>query len=335
MLHVTHEGSSKGSITMKPGVRARRVALVVVTGVAASSLLLGVVTAANAGQIQPPSTPRVTVSPAVAAWIQANDHQMGSEIRKHEKVATVLRSAVAGATSGMDVSGYQGNVNWAAAAANGAKFAYVKATEGTYYANPYFSQQFSGSRNVGIIRGAYHFARPDTTTGAVQADYFIANGGGWSPDGATLPGALDIEWNPYGAACYGLSQAAVVTWIHSFVNEYRARTTRWPLIYTANSWWAQCTGNLGDFSANDSLWLANFSSTPGPMPYQWTVQRIWQNADTGTFPGDQDFFNGDITRLRALAAGCAPTAVQIAGHKPTERIAILPGTKSTCFALNN
>ncbi len=49
-----------------------------------------------------------------------------------------------------------------------------------------------------MIRGAYHFATPDTTSGAAQANYFVDHGGGWSRDGKTLPGALDIEWNPYG-----------------------------------------------------------------------------------------------------------------------------------------
>jgi hypothetical protein len=49
------------------------------------------------------------------------------------------------------------------------------------------------SANVGMIRGAYHFALPNSSSGATQANYFAGNGGGWSWDGKTLPGALDIE----------------------------------------------------------------------------------------------------------------------------------------------
>ncbi|MGI8723284.1 MAG: GH25 family lysozyme [Geodermatophilaceae bacterium] len=41
----------------------------------------------------------------------------------------------------------------------------------------------AGSYNVGMIRGAYHFARPDRSSGATQANYFASNGGGWSADG--------------------------------------------------------------------------------------------------------------------------------------------------------
>ena len=63
---------------------------------------------------------------------------------------------------------------------------------------------------VGLVRGAYHFALPDHSSGTAQAAWFATHGGAWSADNHTLPGALDIEYNPYGAACYGLSQAAMV-----------------------------------------------------------------------------------------------------------------------------
>lgn len=55
------------------------------------------------------------------------------------------------------------------------------------------NQSCRGATNAGVIRGAYHFARPDISSGATQATYFTTNGGGWSADGITLPGALDIE----------------------------------------------------------------------------------------------------------------------------------------------
>ena len=96
----------------------------------------------------------------LAAYIVVNDHPMGSQIRRHEGRASMpssTSSIVISATAsvkGMDVSGWQGNVNWSSAYANGARFAYVKATEGTSYINPYFAQQYNGSYNVGMIRGA-------------------------------------------------------------------------------------------------------------------------------------------------------------------------------------
>jgi len=222
-------------------------------------------------------------------------------------VGVVTFATPAGAVAGipgMDVSGYQGNVNWTAAWNNGARFAYVKATEGTGYTNPYFAQQYNGSYNVGMIRGSYHFARPNVSSGATQANYFVDHGGGWSRDGKTLPGALDIEWNPYtGGTCFGLSQSGMVAWIKSFSDQYHARTTRWPVIYTATSWWSQCTGNLGDFTSTNPLWVARYASAAGTLPYAWGFYTFWQYADSGVFPGDQDTFNGTYDRLQALANG--------------------------------
>ena len=67
----------------------------------------------------------------------------------------------AGNPHGDDVSSHQGNVNWAATKAAGAQFVVLKATEGTYYTNPYFAQQYNGAYSAGLIRGAYHFAHPE------------------------------------------------------------------------------------------------------------------------------------------------------------------------------
>src|SRR5690606_10197780 len=142
---------------------------------------------------------------------------------------------------GIDVASYQGNVNWSSWWSKGKRFAYVKATEGTSYKNPYFSQQYTGSYKVGMIRGAYHFARPDGASGAAQARYFVANGGGWSSDGKTLPGALDIEDNYTGGGrCWGNTDAQNRAWIRSFVNEYKRLTGRDVVIYTNKSFWQEC-----------------------------------------------------------------------------------------------
>lgn len=219
--------------------------------------------------------------------------------------ATTLAPSAAGAAPpgvpGMDVSSWQGNVNWTAAWNNGARFAYVKATEGTGYVNPYFAQQYNGSYNVGMIRGAYHFALPDRSSGAAQANYFVDHGGGWSKDGKTLPGALDIEYNPYGPTCYGLSQSAMRNWIASFVNQYYARTGRWATIYTTTDWWITCTGNTSQFAATNPLWIARYSSSVGTLPAGWPVYSFWQWASSGVFPGDQNVWNGSLDRLKVLA----------------------------------
>jgi GH25 family lysozyme M1 (1,4-beta-N-acetylmuramidase) len=280
--------------------RRRGVLGAMAVGSIAGALLLGSLTPANAAQPQP-SPGGAPADSSVTAYVKAHDHQMGSQIRLHEHITSNSVATPSAGVPGLDVSGYQPSINWSTVAADGGKFAYIKATEGTDYVNPYFSSQYNGSYGAGLIRGSYHFAHPDSSTGAAQADYFVAHGGGWSADGKTLPGALDIEWNPGGADCYGLTQSSMAAWITSFVNEYHAKTSAWPVIYTATSWWSECVGSSGNYSGNDPLWLANYNGSPGAMPYAWGYQTIWQSADSGTFPGDQDSFNGSQANLQTLA----------------------------------
>ncbi|ADB30138.1 glycoside hydrolase family 25 [Kribbella flavida DSM 17836] len=208
--------------------------------------------------------------------------------------------APAATVEGIDVSSHQGNVNWASWWNAGKRFAYVKATEGNYYTNPYFAQQYNGSYNVGMIRGAYHFATPDDSSGANQANYFVDHGGGWSRDGRTLPGALDIEYNPYGATCYGKTQAGMVSWIRDFLTTYKSRTGRDAVIYTNLDWWSRCTGNSTAFNGTNPLWVARYASAPGTLPGGWPYYTFWQYSSS---PIDQNRFNGDQTRLVALANG--------------------------------
>jgi GH25 family lysozyme M1 (1,4-beta-N-acetylmuramidase) len=111
--------------------------------------------------------------------------------------------------NGVDVSSFQPGFDWARASAQGISFAYVKATEGTTYRNPLFAEQYNGSYQAGMIRGSYHYARPDRSGGAAQAEFFVAHGGGWSRDARTLPGALDLEDSRNVNFCYGMMPDAM------------------------------------------------------------------------------------------------------------------------------
>ncbi|GAA5040674.1 lysozyme [Streptomyces siamensis] len=218
---------------------------------------------------------------------------------------TALPASAAGKPKGHDVSSHQKNVDWRSARAKGARFVYVKATESHTYRNPYFSRQYNGARDAGILRGAYHFAVPDKSSGTTQAAYFVRNGGAWRADGWTLPPALDIEYNPYGKRkCYGLSKAGMVSWIKAFSDEVKRRTGRRPVIYTTTHWWNTCTGASRAFGANHALWLARYDSADaGTLPAGWSYWTFWQYDNSGSLPGDQNLFNGSITGLKRLARG--------------------------------
>ncbi len=211
----------------------------------------------------------------------------------------------AGAPLGVDVSHYQGTVHWATVRKSGIRFAVIKATEGTTYRDSKFSTNYSNAKRAGLIRGAYHFALPNRSSGATQANYFISHGGGWSRDNHTLPGVLDIEYNPYGSTCYGKSHSAMRSWIASFVNRYHTRTGRWAIVYSTYDWWRSCTGNSGSFS-KDPLWLARYASSPGTVPAGWHTWTCWQYTSSASVPGiagkvDKNKFHGTAAGLLALA----------------------------------
>jgi lysozyme len=279
--------------------RDRRRGLIAAGAMAAAMVLAGVAAPALAEQS---ATPAGELSPA-DAMVKKYDHPMGSQIRLHEGTEAMPprgfdpQDVVVQATvAGIDVSGHQGNVDWPAQWNAGKRFVWVKATEGTGYINPYFSQQYNGSYNQGFIRGAYHFALPDRSSGATQANYFSSHGGGWSGDGKTLPGALDMEYNPYGATCYGLSKASMTNWIRDFSDTYKARWNKYPAIYTSTSWWNQCVG--ASFGTTNPLWVARYASSVGTLPIGWSTYTVWQYSSS---PIDQNSFNGAYDRLQVFA----------------------------------
>jgi GH25 family lysozyme M1 (1,4-beta-N-acetylmuramidase) len=200
---------------------------------------------------------------------------------------------------GVDISSYQGNLTWSKWTKKDRDFAYVKATEGTSYKNKYFKNQYGGAAKAGMIRGAYHFANPAGKAGYLQARYFVKNGGGWSADGHTLPGVLDIEYNPYGKTCYGVSKTKMVSWVSSFTREYKKLTGTDAVIYTTTDWWTQCTGNSSKIAKTNPLWIARYGSKkPGTLPKGWKAATFWQYSSN---PIDQDVFPGKSKELKALA----------------------------------
>lgn len=220
--------------------------------------------------------------------------------------AAIQPSGTNGLPLGMDVSGWQQNVDWSTARANGAQFAYIKASEGPSKMNDYFDQQYNGSAAAGLIRGAYHFARPTLSSGANQAQVFVQSGGGWSADGKTLPGVLDLEANGSDntGTCFGMTASQLVSWTQDFTTTYKALTGRDAVIYTAYYFWHDCLGDSSAFALSNPLWIAAYGAPAGDvwLPGGWPQFTFWQYADTGTFPGDQNLFNGSLGQLQILAA---------------------------------
>ncbi|MDG4825011.1 GH25 family lysozyme [Asanoa sp. WMMD1127] len=205
--------------------------------------------------------------------------------------------------TGIDVSHYQGAINWEAVADSGVDFAYAKATEGTGFTDPTYVTNRSGARANGIYFGAYHFGRPDQGDPRGQANRLVDTSR-YSSDGTTLPPMLDIEWSASQPTCFGLSTSAMVSWISQFLDQVRARTGQKAMIYTNPNWWNPCTGNSTAFGSYP-LFHSRDADTPGALPSGWSRFTLWQWTSSGSVPGvsgrvDRDVFNGSLAGLRAL-----------------------------------
>ncbi|TDV46135.1 GH25 family lysozyme [Actinophytocola oryzae] len=214
---------------------------------------------------------------------------------------------------GIDVARYQhdgGDIDWSQVAGSGIRFVGVKATEGDYYENPYFADDQDAARAAGMYAFAYHFGTPNDSGGVAQADYFVDRAG-YTPDGRTLSPVLDMEYNPYDTAnvCYDKTPAELVTWIQDFVGEVKVRTGATAMIYTAPTFWSDCTANSTAFAAHP-LWIANYGVAAPTVPSAWGGWTFWQYSKSTAVPGisgdvDGNYVSGGEAALDSLAAKAA------------------------------
>lgn len=212
---------------------------------------------------------------------------------------------------GIEVSAAHGDVNWDGPAASSVRFAYIHATEGIAHKSPTFAAQYDGASDDKLIRGAYHIALPDQSSGAAQADFFVDNGGSWSADGQTLPGAVSLSYNPAGATCYDLSPPELIGWLHDFADEYKARVGREVVIQTTADWWNSCTDSATEFGTLHPLWIAQYGIADPMLPAGWNSYTFWQYATTSQLPGVSgvvtgSLFKGDSEQLVGFASGTLP-----------------------------
>ncbi len=200
---------------------------------------------------------------------------------------------------GVDVSHYDGTIDWAAVHGAGIDFAFMKATETTNFVDPQFATNWKNAGANGVIRGAYHFFRASADATA-QADYFVQQAG--VPAAGDLPLTLDLE------TLDGVAPATVATDALTFLARVQEKSGRTPIVYTSASFLSSI-GNPAGFGAY-TLWVANWQvscpSIPSPPWSDWT---FWQNSSTGTVAGisgsavDLDQFNGTLGDLQVFVNG--------------------------------
>jgi GH25 family lysozyme M1 (1,4-beta-N-acetylmuramidase) len=188
---------------------------------------------------------------------------------------------------GIDISAYQnanGPIDWRELASHGIRFVAIKASEDTYYTNPYYRSDARAASRAGLAVLAYAFANPDRAGGPATASFAVRAAQYRRGHGA-LPLVVDLENDPYSANdCYRFGQGRMIAWIAGFTSRARALTGSWPIIYTTAAWWRECTGSTGRFT-RDPLWLADYDGGQPAAPSPWTRWSFWQYSENGYLPG--------------------------------------------------
>ncbi|MCR1952035.1 LysM peptidoglycan-binding domain-containing protein [Clostridium sp. DSM 100503] len=204
-----------------------------------------------------------------------------------------MQSISAGKYKGIDISSWQGEVNFNQVSNSGVKVVYIKATEGDYYLNPRADEYYSGAKSNNMLIGFYHFFRPRVDA-KTQANYFSSYVKGKSFNCRL---ALDIEVaDGYGAS--ELSSMCV-----TFLEEVKRLTGRDVVVYTYTHF---ARTNLTSSLAKYPLWIANYDvTTPGDNPI-WNRWVGFQYSETGTVPGISGYCPLDVFTDGILLSGVTP-----------------------------
>ncbi|MEM6455600.1 MAG: GH25 family lysozyme, partial [Acidobacteriota bacterium] len=199
--------------------------------------------------------------------------------------------------AGIDVSHFQGAVDWSRVAADGVHFAFVKASGGLDVVDPTFAAHWPALRRAGVVRGAYHFFYPNDDA-AVQARHFLDQLGPLEDD--DLPPALDVEITK--DVDGAMLRAGVLRWLEMV----EAATGRRPILYTSPHF---ADAHLDDPRFADyPLWLADYNDAVA-VPAAWQrAGHSWtflQHQEDGQIDGveksvDLDRFAGDRAALDAF-----------------------------------
>lgn len=201
---------------------------------------------------------------------------------------------------GIDVSKWNGAIDWKTARKSGVSFAFIKATEGADRVDSSFQENWRGAAAAGIPHGPYHFyyfcSTPDE-----QADWFIKT----VPKSAVrLPPVLDAEWNPASPTCTLRPPPATVRAVlQRFMDRIEAHYGKRPIIYTTVDFHRE---NLAGYFDKYHFWVRSTAVHPRET-YSSRPWTFWQYTATGVIPGidgntDINVFSGTQNSWKAWVA---------------------------------
>ena len=171
---------------------------------------------------------------------------------------------------GIDVSHYQGDIDWDKLSQEQLHFIFIKATQGLYFVDPTFEENTQGARVSGLLHGAYHFFEPSKSAIA-QAEFFLKVTGVQHQ----LPPVLDIE------IAQGLDKNKITSAAKIWLDKVESQTGCRPIIYSSLDFWkAYLSEDLSDYP----LWVAEYEQgLKRPSGKESWI--FWQTTNTAHIEG--------------------------------------------------
>ncbi len=225
---------------------------------------------------------------------------------------------------GIDVSKWQGAIDWNQVAGAGKKFAMIRASAGSLTTDEWYTTNRAGANAARIPMGAYHYANPDSAPNDAlnEANFFLSLA---TPVRGDLVPALDVE------VTNGLSVPDMQAWVRTWLERVTAVTGVRPMIYTSPNFWENAMGDTTWFAANGyrTLWVAHWTSEPAPLvPAEnwsgigWT---FWQYTSSGSVPG----ISGRVDLNRYNGLDLSPVLLTSSPIDPAVPTAVLTITPSS------
>lgn len=173
---------------------------------------------------------------------------------------------------GIDVSMHQGNIDWHEVKADGYEFAFIKATEGIGWIDPYLTRNVEQARLAGLKVGVYHFAHPDNNVDE-DVKFFLSVVGNLTLD---LPYVLDLEQTK------GLNREQISTFADQWLSKVKERTGKKVMLYTYTNF---ARNNLTPILSKWPLWIAHYGVNQPIDNGIWNEWSVFQYASDGKVNG--------------------------------------------------
>ncbi|MBI5608115.1 MAG: hypothetical protein HY902_04485, partial [Deltaproteobacteria bacterium] len=205
---------------------------------------------------------------------------------------------------GIDVSYWQGTIDWAKVKASGKKYVIMRAAH-ALSVDTKFDFNWSQCHAQGLHCGVYQFFEPDIDP-IKQADLMLSKMGKLKP--GDLPPVIDVE----SVGSPKVSQAALAAAVGKWITHVKAATGRTPIIYTGAYFWEDNVNSSAYVS--NPLWHAQYCSNCCPnIANPWKKWYFWQYSSKGSVSGisgnvDLDIWNGNAAALDTFSGDTAPPA---------------------------